>query len=134
MAAFTIQTLQFRDRRGHVPNRKEPAWNEATWIGATPFVNVPIVVCAKVRQRQRLVLGHYKQPAVNRGEACEIQRRSDAVDIHVRNSGVNVVATRPKLLERGRLHAILLRRPANNSIEAYRRELPALIFPIVSAV
>jgi len=71
MTALAVQALEFRDRFGHVPYRQQPARDETARISTTPFVNVPVVVGPKMRQRERLIFGRAEQPPVDSGESWE---------------------------------------------------------------
>src|SRR3546814_20008982 len=68
--------------------------------------------------------------AVKADAAAEIQRCRNAVDVHVADAGVNVVAAFAQLFERGRLHAVLFERAPDHGVEPDGRHLHALVFPV----
>jgi len=52
---------------------------------------------------------------------------------HVAHALVDVVDALAHLLEAGRLHAVFLERAADDGVQAHRRPLLALVFPVVGA-
>ena len=117
MAALGGKPLELGYGGIDIPNRKQTAWDEAAGIGAAPFIDMPIVIGAQVGKCLRLVLGLYEEAAVNHREAREIERCGDPVDIHVSDTGVDIITTGTELRERRRLHAVFLARPADDGIQ-----------------
>ena len=134
VAALVGQPLDFSGGLLHVPERQTATRNEPARIGSTPFVDMPIIISAQMDQRLLLVLGQGEQAAVDAGEAGEIERCGNAVDIHVADTGMDVIAAGPQLLERGRLEAIFLARAANHGVEGHGLDLLTLVFPVIAAV
>ena len=123
-----------RRRAPRVPDRRQRARDEAARMGAAPLVDVPVVVGLHHRQRDVLVLGAGEQLAAELRERREAQRAEHAVGVHVLHPLVDVVAAGPHLVERRRLHAVLLRRPAGDRVERDVGDLLALVEPDVGAV
>ena len=134
MAAFVRQAFELGHRGVHVPDGQQAAGDEATRIGAAPFVNMPVIIGAQVDESLRLVFSLDEQPTVDHREAREIQRCRDAVDIHVSDTGVNIITAGTQLREGGWLHTVFLARPADHGVEPDGRNLPALVFPEIRTV
>ncbi len=133
MAPLGGNALHLGKRGVHVPAREDTARNEPARIGAAPFVDVPIVIGREVPRRELLV-GRAGKPATREVEhAAEIQRRRDAIDVHVLDPRVNIVDALAHLRERGRLHAVFLERTADYGVEPDARELLPLVDPHLAA-
>jgi hypothetical protein len=131
--ALLRKAIDLVDGRLLVPGGKDTDGNEAAGIGHAPLVVVPVVPCLHVAQRQRLVGGLVEGLAVEADRVAEAQRGGDAVDVHVVDAGVDVIAAVAQLIERSGLHAVFLERTAGHGIEADRGADMALVFPVVLA-
>jgi hypothetical protein len=75
-----------------------------------------------------------EQQATEGRERGEAHGGEDAVGVHVPDALVDVVAAGAELVEGGGLHAVLLRRPAHDGVEADVGNGSALEDPDVAAV
>ena len=96
---------------------------------------MPVVVRLHQRDRERLVLlrGAGEQLAAELREAREAHRAEQAVRVHVLDAVVDVVATGPHVVERLRVHRVLLGRTARDRVEPDVRQLRAHELPHVDA-
>jgi hypothetical protein len=133
-AALLGDALDLRDRRVHVPGRQQAAWDEAARMGAAPFIDMPVIIGAQMDQGVVLVRRLVEQAAVETHEASEIQRRSDAVDVHIVDARAGIVDTLAQLIEGGGLHAVFFRRPADDGAQTDRGKLHPLVFPVVRSL
>ena len=132
--ALVRQPVNLEDSGVDVPCRKDADGNEAAGIGHAPFLIVPVIVGLHVTQRERLVRRLVEGLAVEANGIAEAHRDGNAVHVHVVDPRMHVVAALAKLIERGRLHAIFLERPADHGIQANRRADVALILPEILAL
>ncbi len=134
MGALGRRASHFGGQHLRVPDGRERTGDEPARIAAAPVVDVPIVVGPHQGQRQVLVFGAGEELAAELGEGREAQRTQHAVGIHVLHPLVDVVAAGTQLLERGRLEAVLLGRPAGHRVEGHVGQDVPFVEPGVGAV
>ena len=105
--------------RLRVPDRHQPERDEASRIGAAPFLDVPVVVGLQDRKAEIAVVGRpCEQLAAEVRERREAHRADHTVRVHVADPLVDVEATDADLVERGRLDPVLLNGSADYGVEA----------------
>ena len=120
-----------------VPDGRDRQGDEAAGMSAAPVVDVPVVVGAQHGDGELALAGRglaaeeLADETRHRGEA---ERSQHAVDVHVVDARVDVVAAGPQLRERGRLHAVLLGGAARHGVQPHVGDLLALEHPDVGAV
>ncbi|MDB6100764.1 MAG: hypothetical protein JWO52_763 [Gammaproteobacteria bacterium] len=72
--------------------------------------------------------------AVEANGIAEAHGGGDAVDVHVVDARMDVVAALAQLFERARLHAVFLVWPPDNGVQTNQRMDMALLGPVVIAV
>ncbi len=117
-----------------VPDGRDGQGDEAARVGAAPVLDVPVVVGPQHVEGELLVLGPGEELAAELDEGGEAHRPEHAVDVHVPDPLVDVVATRAHLVEGGGLDAVLLGGPAHHGVEAHVGDHVALEGPDVDAV
>ncbi len=104
-------------------------------MSARPDLEMPVVPGAETGQAEFGILGAVEhRPAESRDERGEAERRPHPVQVHIRHTGVDVVAARPHLLEAGRIHAPFLARSADDRVEADVRVPAVLVEPELRTV
>ncbi len=108
--------------------------DDAGRVREVPLLVEPVVPRADARLAELGVLGVEEHPAAESGDhRREVDRRPHAVDVHVADAGVDVVATRAHLVEAERL--LLLGGPAaGDGVHAHLGELLVLELPDLQAL
>ena len=119
VAALVGDAAHFGGHLVDVPHHRDRERDEAAGIRAAPALDVPVVVGLHERGRERLVLlrGAGEQLAAELREGREAHRAEQAVRVHVLDAVVDVVATRPHVVERLRVHRVLLGRAARDRVQ-----------------
>ena len=88
-------------------------------IGTRPHVEMPVVPSPHRRQRQVAVLGQLLQPLAGkpRQERRKVERRVDAVQIHVFDPGMDIPCAPAHFIEPNRFEAVLRHRSPDHRVE-----------------
>ncbi len=121
------------DRQVGIRKVRDPEWHDSFGIGNVPGLVQPVVPRADAGHPEIAVFCHEEDPPAEAGDlGREVDRGPDAVQVHVADSSVDVVATRPHLVETEGLEAESLGPPAGDRVHAHLRvvvpfELPDLV-------
>ena len=112
------------------------ARNDPAGIRPGPHVEVPVVPGAHRGQRQVAILGHLLQSLAGeaRQERGKVQRRVDAVEVHVLDALVDIPGAPAHFVEADRFEAVLRHRPTDDGVEADIRQLLIVVDPGLAAV
>ena len=109
--------------------------DDAVGVRPGPLVDVPVVPRAQRGEPELLVLALGEDRAREPGdERREAQRRVDAVEVHVGDARLDVVATAAHLVEARRLHAPLGLGPAGDRVEPDLRVEAVFVDPRLAPV
>ncbi len=120
-AALAGNALQFLRHQFRVPARQNRTGNEPSRIRPAPLVDVPVVVGAQVRDRLGLVRRLDENAAVKSRPAAEVERRRNAIDVHVVDASVWLVDALAQLGKGRRLDAVFLRHAPDHGVETHGR-------------
>ncbi len=120
--------------RLRVPDRREHERDEPAGRASAPLVDVPVVVRLQHREPGFEIGGAAEQLSTEVRERREAHRTKDTVHVHVADAVADVEAARADLLERRRLHPVLVGWSAGNGVEPDVRDLVAVVDPDVAAV
>ena len=110
---FFDRRLISSHREIHVPHGEDAERDEPSRIGATPLVDVPVVVRLEHHQREFLVGGLGEGPGIEAGHGGEAHRGEYAVGVHVPHPVVHVEAARSQLGEGAGVEAPFLAGPSD---------------------
>ena len=122
-----------RGARLGIPDHRNRHRDEPRRVRPAPLLDVPVVVGLHQRHREVVVVGG-EQPPRKAREGREADRGQNAAGVHVLDPLVDVVATRPDLVEPRRLDAVLLLGPAGDRVERHVRDDRVAELPHVRAV
>ncbi len=128
-AAFGGDTSGFGDAGIDVPQWQDGEWNETAGSGATPFVDVPVVVGTDDLFSKLLVGGLQEEGAGEGRKGREVERGQDAVDVHVVDAVHDLVGAFADLAVGGWFHAVFFRRTTNHGIQTEVRYRTSFVDP-----
>ncbi len=109
-------TPDLRRARFGIPDHRQRHRDEPRRIGTAPLLDVPVVVGLHQRQGELVVLSG-EQPAREPRERRETHRAQNAPGVHVLDPFVDLVTTRPDLVQTLRLQPVLLLGPARDRVQ-----------------
>jgi len=105
-------------------------------VRACPDIQVPVVPSANRGQRQLSIAGHQLQPLAGEPgqEGREVQRRVDAVQIHVSDALVNIPSAPAHFVETDRFEAVLGDGSPDHGVETDVGQFLIVVDPCLSTV
>jgi len=133
VAALGLDPLDLIRGELRIPHRRDGERDQPLRILRAPVLDVPVVPGLQRGERQLLVFMAQEYFAGHADEGAEVQAGGDAVDVHVADPRVDVIATRAHLRERRRLEAVLVARPADDGVGVHVDHPAAAEGPVVIA-
>ena len=101
-----------------VAEERDAERHDARRMARVPLVEEPVVPRLRDREPELGIGATREHGSAEPGDlAREVDRRPHAVDVHVTDTRVDVVATEPHVLEAGRLHPPVLLGPADDRVQ-----------------